>query len=407
MRPEKLALREARRIALASQGFADRRPRGDIERRHLLRVLQRTGVFQIDSVNVVARAHTMPLFSRLGPYPVSLLERAASKRPRAIFEYWAHEASLLPVDTQPVLRWRMARAREGKGIYRRLAQFGFEQTAFIKEVLGEIGARGPLAASDFGGKKGKSSWWGWSEAKHALEWLFWAGLVTTHSRGPNFERIYDLPERVLPSSVLEMPTPRPEDARRDLIEIAARAHGIATASDLRDYFRLSPQDADPRIAELVEEGILIPVRVQGWPALGYKHREARLPRKLAARSLLAPFDPLIWSRPRTERLFDFHYRIEIYTPANQRVYGYYVFPFLLGERIVARVDLKADRAKGVLRVQAAFRESHAPAETAFELWHTLQEMASWLGLTKIEVMEAGDFALPLRAAGRERLAKTG
>src|SRR5690606_24285436 len=236
----------------------------------------------------------------------------------------------------------------------------------------------------------------------ALEWLFWAGLVTTHSRRPSFERLYDLPERVLPSAILNAPTPSTEDAQRALVEISARALGVATAGDLRDYFRRSPQEAYPRIEELVEQGTLIPVTVKGWQKKAYMHAEARLPRKVRARALLAPFDPLVWERSRAERLFDFRYRIEIYTPASKRVYGYYVFPFLLGERIVARVDLKADRLRGVLRVQAAYGEPHAPAETASELWQALEEMALWLGLGEVEVAEAGDLAAALAAAGRTR-----
>jgi len=400
---EKLSLREVRRIALAAQGFADRPPAGPVERRHLSRVLGRTGLFQIDSVNVVARAHYLPLFSRLGPYPTGLLDRAAARKPRALFEYWAHEASLLPVEMWPLMRWRMERAREGRGIYGGLARFGRERRDFIDRVYAEVAANGPLAASDIDGHKGTSGWWQWSDAKRALEWLFWAGFVTTHSRRTSFERLYDLPERVLPAEIHEAPTPTPEDAQRKLVAISARALGVATASDLRDYFRLSPEDAYPRIDELVEEGVLLPVTVKGWPQKAYMHREARLPRKVEARALLAPFDPLIWERSRTERLFDFYYRIEIYTPAHKRVYGYYVYPFLLGEKIAARVDLKADRQRGMLRVQAAHSESGAPPETAPELWQALNDMAGWLALEKVEISRAGDFAPALAAAGHVSL----
>ena len=389
---ETLTVRHVRRIALAAQGFADRPVHADIGRRHLARVIARTGLFQIDSVNVVTRAHTMPLFSRLGPYPVTLLDRAASRRPRALFEYWAHEASLLPVETQPLMRWRMARAADGRGIYGRLARFERERRGFIEEVLAQVAARGPLTASSIEGHKSTSGWWKWSEAKHALEWLFWAGFVTTHSRRASFERLYDLPERVLPPAIIAAPTPAEKDAHRALIEISARALGVATASDLRDYFRLSPQDAYPRIEELVEAGTLVPVNVRGWQQKAYMHAQARLPRKVRARTLLAPFDPLIWERARTQRLFDFRYRIEIYTPADRRVHGYYVFPFLLGERIVARVDLKADRQAGVLRVQAAHSEPDAPPETAEELWQALAAMARWLGLARVEVCGGGDFS---------------
>ncbi|WP_309084870.1 winged helix-turn-helix domain-containing protein [Chelativorans sp.] len=404
---ERLTLKEVRRIALAAQGFADRAPDGSVERRHLGRVLARTGLFQIDSVNVAVRAHYMPLFSRLGPYHAGLLDRASSRKPRSLFEYWAHEASLLPVETQPLLRWRMARAQEGSGIYGGLARFGREQRAFIDQVLAEVAARGPLGASDIDGHKGTTGWWQWSDAKRALEWLFWAGLVTTHSRRPSFERLYDLPERVLPPAIVAAPTPSPEDAQRALIEISARALGVATPSDLRDYFRLSPEDAYPRIDELVENGVLLPVAVKGWPQKAYMHRDARMPRRVEARALLAPFDPLIWERSRTERLFDFHYRIEIYTPAHKRVYGYYVYPFLLGERIVARVDLKADRQIGALRVQAAHSEPGAPPETAEELWRALEIMASWLGLERVEVARKGDFSRALAAAGQTEMREPG
>lgn len=397
---ERLTQRQVRRIALAAQGFADRAPGTDVQRRHINRVLARIGLLQIDSVNVAVRAHYMPVFSRLGPYPAEILDRASARRPRALFEYWAHEASLLPVDTQPLLRWRMARAAAGKGIYGGLARFGAERRDFIDRVLAEVAACGPLAASDFDGHAGTGGWWGWSDIKHALEWLFWAGFVTAHSRKPSFERLYDLPERVLPADVIATPTPAPEDAQRALMEIAARAHGVATVSELRDYFRLSPRDARPRVAELVDEGLLIPVEVKGWTQPAYLHRDARMPRKIRTRALLAPFDPLVWERSRAERLFDFRYRIEIYTPPEKRVYGYYVFPFLLDERIVARVDLKADRQAGILRVKSAHAEPAAPPETAEALYRTLQDMARWLGLHDVEIEPTGDFSQPLvNAAG--------
>lgn len=403
---ERLTPTMARRIALAAQGFGDRRPAGAVERRHVRRVLQRTGLFQIDSVNVVARAHTLPLFSRLGPYPTSLLDNAAARRPRALFEYWAHEASLLPVETQPLLRWRMERARAGKGIYGGLAKFGHERRGFIEEVFADVARNGPIAASDFEGHGGTGGWWGWSEVKKALEWLFWAGRITTHSRRPSFERLYDLPERVLPAGVIATPTPSPADAHRALLSIAARAHGVATASDLRDYFRLSPDDMKGRLEELVEEGEIIPVTVKGWPKQAFLHRHARLPRKVRARALLAPFDPLVWERSRAERLFGFRYRIEIYTPAEKRVHGYYVLPFLLGDRLVARVDLKADRQAGVLRVQAAHAEPHAPDHTAEELLAEMEDMGRWLGLESVAVAPAGDLARQL-ASVVPRSAETG
>ncbi|HEY4193884.1 MAG TPA: winged helix-turn-helix domain-containing protein [Mesorhizobium sp.] len=386
---EKISLGLARRIALAAQGFADPRPSVTPDRRHLARVLSRTGLLQIDSVSAVVRAHYMPLYSRLGPYPLSLLDNAAVSRKRALFEYWAHEASYLPVETYPLMRWRMERAQRGEEMYLGLAKWGHERQPLIEDIYNQVVAGGPIPASSIEGHKGSGGWWGWSEAKNAFEWLFWAGRITTaYRRG--FERFYDLPERVLPRHILDLPTPSPEDARRQLLRISARAHGIATASSLRDYFRLSPADMKDRLEELVEEGEISPVRVEGWDKPAYLHKSAKMPRRIETRALLAPFDPLVFERSRTEQLFGFRYRIEIYTPADKRQYGYYVLPFLLNERIVARVDLKADRPAGILRVHAAYAEAGAPAETAAELFEELKQMQAWLGLETIEVTPAGD-----------------
>ncbi|ESW86278.1 winged helix-turn-helix domain-containing protein [Mesorhizobium sp. M1005] len=391
---ERISLATARRIALAAQGFNDPRPTGTPDRRHLARVLARTGLLQIDSVSAVVRAHYMPLYSRLGPYKLALLDNAAVTRKRMVFEYWAHEASFLPVETYPLMRWRMQRAERGDEMYSGLAKWGREHAAYIEDIYREVAERGPIAASAFEGQKGSGGWWGWSHAKHAFEWLFWAGRITTaHRRG--FERFYDLPERVLPPAVLALPIPCPEDAHRELLRISARAHGIATAGDLRDYFRLSPADIKGRIEELVEAGDLLPVSVEGWSKTAYLHKDARLPRKIEARALLAPFDPVVFERSRTERLFDFHYRIEIYTPAEKRRYGYYVLPFLLGDSIVGRVDLRADRPAGVLRVHAAYAEPGAPPQTAAALFEELKQMQGWLGLERIEVTAAGDLGRPL------------
>ncbi|TIV30046.1 winged helix-turn-helix domain-containing protein [Mesorhizobium sp.] len=386
---EKISLVMARRIALGSQGFNDPRPAGVPDRRHLARVLSRTGLLQIDSVSAVVRAHYMPLYSRLGPYPLALLDNAAVGRKRAVFEYWAHEASFLPVETYPLLRWRMQRAEQGDEMYLGLAKWGRERKEMIDEIYREVADRGPIAASDIEGHKGNGGWWGWSEAKHAFEWLFWAGRITTaYRRG--FERYYDLPERVLPQAVLDLPEPSVEEAHRELLRISARAHGIATYGDLRDYFRLAPGDTKDRIEELVETGELQPVKVEGWAKPAYLHKDARIPRRIEARALLAPFDPVVFERTRTEKLFNFRYRIEIYTPAEKRQYGYYVLPFLLGDRIVARVDLRADRPASVLRVHAAYAEPDAPPETAAQLFEELKQMQGWLGLEAIEVTPAGD-----------------
>jgi len=385
-----LSLAAARRIALAAQGFAEGRPAMPVQKRHFNRVVGRLGLLQIDSVSAVVRAHYMPLFSRLGPYPMSLLDEAASKRPRRLFEYWAHEASFLPVEMWPLMQWRMQRAAGFQGTYGQLARFAQEKPAFVEEIFQEVKLRGPIAASDIEGHKGSGGWWGWSEAKHAFEWLFWAGRITTASRR-GFERLYDLPERVLPADILSLPTPSPEDAHRELLRISAKALGIGTIACLRDYFRLSPEAAKPRIPELVEAGELIPVEVKGWSQQPvYMHKDAKAPRRIEARALLAPFDPLVFERTRAERLFGFYYRIEIYTPAEKRQHGYYVLPFLLGEKLAARLDVKADRPASVLRVLAAFAEADAPPETASALSDELRLLQHWLGLERIEITPAGD-----------------
>ncbi|MGB3501372.1 MAG: winged helix-turn-helix domain-containing protein [Mesorhizobium sp.] len=397
---EKLSLQTARRVALAAQGFTEPRPSGPITRRHFSKVLARLGQFQIDSVSVIVRAHYMPLFSRLGAYPVSLLEGAATPGQRRLFEYWAHEACFLPIDNWPLWQWQMRRAQSGENIYSGLARFGRERGDLIAEMERRVESDGPLAASDIEGQRSRGGWWGWSEAKTALEWLFWAGRITARERKSSFERIYDLPDRVIPQAIRDLPIPDEAQAQRQLTRIAASALGVATAGDLRDYFRLPANGYKDRLAELVEAGDLLPVKVEGWSQPTFLSPDAKFPRKVEARALLAPFDPLVWERSRTERLFDFRYRIEIYTPAEKRVYGYYVLPFLLGERIVARVDLKADRAASTLKVQAAHAEPLAPAETAGELYAELRLMADWLGLERVEIVQSGDFAPALLKAAR-------
>jgi len=380
----KLSLSQARRIALAAQGFHEGRCEAPTSR-HLSRVLQRSHLFQIDSVNVLVRAHYMPLFSRIGAYDRSLLEKAAyHPKARKAFEYWGHEASLIRLDLHPLFRWRMARAARGESIYGGLARFGREKRAFIEEVRREIETRGPMGAGELSvGGKGQGSWWGWSDGKRALEWLFWAGEVTTATRR-GFERIYDLPERVLPPGVLNAPTPAEDEAQRELLRLSIRSLGIASERCLRDYFRLEASDAKARIPELVEAGDLVPVTVEGWNGPVYLDPEARIPRRVEARALVSPFDPIVWERTRTERLFDFHYRIEIYTPAEKREFGYYCLPFLLGEDIVARVDLKADRAKGRLIVHSIHPEAAAsPEQIGPALGDELRLMADWLGLCDI------------------------
>lgn len=377
---ERIGLPLARRIALAAQGFGGTRS-GNPGPAHLLRELGKVQLHQIDSVNVLSRAHYMPAFSRLGAYDRRELDTLAwgPKRKRRLFEYWAHEASLLPLDLHPLLRWRMAQADRGEAGWTGMRVYAGERRAEAMALLDRIRIDGPLAASDFEAHKGQSGWWKWSDTKRGLEWLFWAGHITTATRRGSFERVYDLTERVIPSEVLSRPSPSDAEAHRSLIERAAKAHGIATDGDLRDYFRLSPDQAKPAIAALAEEGVLVPAEVPGWRQ-AWLHKDARRPRRIEAQALLAPFDPLIWRRERAERLFGFHYRIEIYVPAEKRKHGYYVLPFLLGDRLVARVDLKADRQASRLIVQSCHLEPDAPREAPEALRDELARLDRWLGL---------------------------
>lgn len=397
---ERLSLISARRVALAAQGFDEGRLSGRIDRRHLRRILSRLHAVQIDSVNVLVRSHYLPLFSRLGAYPTEALGRL-TERHREVFEYWGHEASLLPVEFQPLLRWRMARA--GREAWGRMVTIARERPDFVQAVLDEVRSRGPLAASELtdGGARPFTGMWGWTEGKTALEWLFWSGQLTSAGRRPSFERIYDLPERVLPAAILATATPDEPTAQRALLLCAARALGVATAGDLADYFRIGIKEARPRLAELVESGELVPAEVETWGDAAYLHRDAQVPgAALGACALLSPFDSLVWERSRTERLFGMRLRLELYTPAERRVHGYYVLPFLLGEALVARVDLKADRAASALLVQAAFAEpGQRKAAVARALLGELRALAGWLGLSQVVIGERGDLpALLSRAA---------
>jgi uncharacterized protein YcaQ len=394
-----LSRSQARRIALASQGFNDRPPaRPDM--RALQRVLDKIALLQIDSVNVVRRAHYLPLFSRIGPYDIELLHRAAGRSPRRVFEYWGHEASYVRTDLHPALRFRMASAAEAAwGSMRRLWT---DRPDFVAWVLGEVEERGPLTTREieYDVPRVRESWgWNWSDVKIALEFLFYSGQVTSARRNSAFERVYDLPGRVLPPAVLAAPTPTVEESHRILIRSAASAHGVGTEQDLRDYFRLSPVPTRQALSELVESGELLPVRVEGWRRPGYLWHAARLPRRVDACALLSPFDSLVFERTRTEALFDYRFRIEIYVPAAKRTYGYYVYSFLLGERIVARVDLKADRPSGVLSVKGAWSEPSAPSDVAERLSAALHTMADWLGLGAVQICDKGDLAGGLRAVG--------
>nr|WP_298722727.1 crosslink repair DNA glycosylase YcaQ family protein [uncultured Steroidobacter sp.] len=379
---DSLSIEEARRLALEAQQFlsAGAPPRSG---KALAGIVRRLGVVQMDSVNVLVRSHYLPVFSRRGSYDSALLERAAYDE-RLLFEYWGHEASLLPVEAYPLFRWRMDDARQGVGTWGRLKRYATSHRELVNAALEQIRQRGPLGASELrDAGKSKGSWWGWSQGKEILEWLFWIGELTT-ARRRNFERLYDVPERVLPESVRNAPVPAREHAQRELMMIGARAMGVATARDLRDYFRLPAKEAATRVSELVEAGRLVPVSVEGWKQQGYLHHEAKIPRasKVAGvAALLSPFDSLIWERQRTERLFDFHFRLEIYTPMHKRVHGYYVLPLLLGDRIVARVDLKAERRSGVLQVKGGSVEpGRAPERIVEPLAKQLSSLAAWLGL---------------------------
>nr|WP_269204982.1 crosslink repair DNA glycosylase YcaQ family protein [Motilibacter aurantiacus] len=369
----------------------------------MLAAVDRLGLLQIDSVNVLVRAHYMPLFSRLGPYDRSLLDRASSAAPRRLAEYWAHEASLVPARTLPFLRWRMARWQtDAWGGMRRVA---VEHPELVAAVLEEVRRRGPLTAAqveralEADAPRAKESWgWNWSWTKQALEHLFFAGEITSAGRTAQFERRYATPQRALPRAVVEAPTPTEPEAFAQLVSVAARATGVATERHLRDYFRLAPADARTGIGLLAASGELLPVAVEGWDRPAWLHRDARMPRAATGRALLAPFDPLVWERSRTEDLFGFRYRIEIYVPADKRVHGYYVLPFLLGDRLVARVDLKADRQAGVLRVQAAHVEPAAPDDTPGQLARELSALAGWLDLEEVAVAPRGDLAAALADA---------
>jgi uncharacterized protein YcaQ len=395
VRRETLSKAEARRIALSAQGFGVPRPDRPLTLRDVQAVTNRLAQFQIDSINVVKRAHFMPLFSRLGPYDPTLIERAAYRAPRRLFEYWGHAASLIDVSLQPLLRFRMQPGF--RDVWAGVERVARENADLIPFVRDEVAARGPISARDLeiAEERDRTNWgWNWSRVKTVLEWLFYVGEVTSAYRNSQFERVYDLPERVIPGAVLAMPTPTPQDSVTGLIRRAARGLGIASESGLRDYFRTRVDMTRVAIATLVENGELIPVVVaESGNRAWYVWHQARMPRRIGARALLSPFDSMIFERARLEHLFDFVYRIEIYVPEPKRVHGYYVYPFLLNEEFVARVDLKADRARGVLRVNAAWIEpGHDEVDVATELASELKIMAEWLGLQTIEILPRGDLA---------------
>jgi uncharacterized protein YcaQ len=382
---------QARRIAIVAQGFADPRPApGKATMRQVQRVIDRVGIIQIDSVNVLTRSQYLPFFSRLGPYDTALLNRARDVAPRRLVEYWAHEASLVPPQTWALLNFRMKRAlSDSWGGMQRVAR---EHPELVQAVFAEVVSRGPLTSRQLETAlvhdlpRDKSEWgWNWSLVKSALELLFWSGQISSAGRTTQFERRYAALERVLPKTVAVQsisPSLRPsdDDAFCQLMLIAAKAHGVGTEQCLRDYFRLKPEQARPALEALVASGDLVQMSIDGWKRPAYLHKDARVPRTVHAEALLSPFDSLIWQRDRTLALFNFRYRLEIYVPVGQRIHGYYVLPFLYGDTLVARVDLKADRAANVLRAHAIHWEPGAPPEAGSALERHLASMASWLGL---------------------------
>ena len=400
-RPVRVTAAQARRIAVAAQGFSEPRPGGAVTRAHLRRLISRIQVLQLDSVSVAVRAHYAPVFSRLGPYDRDILDRAAwdhtARSPRLLVEYWAHEAALMAVDDWPLLRWRMRKYRHGRWgshIVKANPRLADDIVAAVNELgpstAGQI--ENHLAAAP---RSAKGAWWNRSDTKWVAEALFAAGVLTTATR-VGFARHYDLTEKVLPADVLAREVDE-NDAVRELTLRAATALGVATEADIRDYFRLAAGQAKPPIAKLVADGELERVDVEGWSAPAYLRAGQTIPRRDRGTALLCPFDPLIFFRPRVQRLFEFFYRIEIYTPAAQRQYGYYVWPFLLDGELVGRVDLKADRTEDLLHVVAAFIEpDRSPSRVAAALADELAAMASWLGLAGVAVGERGDLAGELR-----------
>ena len=411
MRPTSLSVSQvsasqARRLALGAQGFGKPRPAVPTTR-NLKATADRLHLIQIDSVSVLVRSHYLPLFSRLGPYDRAAFDKLAwpVRGEHHFFETWAHEASLMPVTYEPLLRWRKERARNHEGIWGGPSRVAKEQPGLVAGLLERVRQEGPLAASEVTAPRERTpgAMWDWSQEKRALEWLFVTGQIHVATRRSSFERLYDVPERVLPAKILNAPTPPAAEAKAQLLLHAADALGVATVGDLADYFRMSVPTARPVVHELSAAGELVEVAVQGWKQAGYVRRGVVIPRRIEARALLTPFDPVVWERSRASRLYGFDYRIEIYTPAVKRIYGYYVLPFLLGDTLVARVDLKADRSRGVptLHVKGAFGEVGIdPSFVAQELALELVELARWLGLADIEVDEHGDLAAGVRHALR-------
>jgi uncharacterized protein YcaQ len=379
-RLDSLSIKDARALALAAQGFDIPRTKTKSTTADAVAIIKKLGVIQIDSVNVLVRSQELPLFSRLGDHDRNAIPKATSQG--KIFEYWGHEAAHLPVELHPVFRFKMHAARSGKLKHWGLTSFYAENKVFVKRMLKHVEINGSTSARDLSTRTTKkSSWWDWDEAKTALEYLFLTGELMSCGRGSDFARVYDTPERVLPEKILQMPTLSETDARKELLVRAMRAQGVATLRDLADYYRQKPAVVKPLVSELVEQGVLREVAVDGWQEKAYVHRNVKLPKRLHATALLSPFDSLVWCRPRNERLFDFHYRIEIYTPKEKRKFGYYVLPFVMNGQMVGRVDLKADRENSKLLVQSVHTERGVKRSAVNDaLTAELRLMASWLGL---------------------------
>ena len=382
---DSLSIADARKLAVAAQGFDTPRPQTKATQRQVDAIIARLGVVQIDSVNVLVRSQELPLFARLGNHNRNAIPKATEAK--KIFEYWGHEAAHLPVSLHPLFRWKMNAARTGKVTHWGLTSFYEENKAFVKRTLKHVEKNGPTTSRELSTRtEKKGTWWDWDEAKVALEYLFLTGQLMSRGRGSDFARIYDTPERVLPRHVLDAPTPSEDNARKQLLVRSAIAQGVATVSDLADYYRQKPAAVRPLIAELVEEGELRAVAVDGWTEKAFVHRNAKLSKQLHATALLSPFDSLVWCRPRNERLFNFHYRIEIYTPKEKRKFGYYVLPFMMNGELVGRVDLKGDRGNSTLLVNSVHVEKGVKRSAISDALNTeLHTMANWLGLEQVQI----------------------
>lgn len=387
---DSISAAQARRVALAAQGFG--RPRGAVGTRQLNLALERLAVLQLDSVNVFERSHYLPLFARLGPYDKALLDRLTFRPKSGYTEYWAHQAAIIPMEHRPLWHWAMEKWRGDK----HFLPWATENPQMLEFLRAELREKGPLTAGqvEHDANQRKGPWWGWSDVKTGLETLFFWGEVVVAGR-TRFERRYDLAERHVSPEILGREVPK-DDAVRELVRLGSRALGVGTVGDIADYYRLLQAPTKAAIRDLVDSGELLPVTVRGWDAPAYLHRDARIPRRVEATALLSPFDPIVWERDRALRMFGFHYRIEIYTPAPKRVFGYYTLPLLIDESLVGRIDLKSDRQSGVLRVQSAWREPGASVDLD-RVVALLDETAAWQGLSGVDFADRGDLIRELAA----------